>query len=989
MERLDIAKELGNNMGNVDRALRVLKQSIENHKQHLGLVRELRNTVAAGDACHKLGLAYHLLGDFKQAIEYRKQCLSIVKHLGDKAGEGRVYNQLGGDYVHLREYQKAIECHQQHLRIAKELGHRAGEGVAYENLGIAYKSLEDFKQAIEYHKQLLSIAKELGDRAGEGRAYEDLGAAYKSLEDFKQATEYHKQLLSIAKELGDRAGEGRAYKHLGAAYKSLGDFKQAIEYYQQGLGIAKELGDKTEEEVVYFELGDAYNDLGDFKQAIEYHKQQVCIAKERGDRVNEGLGYTNIGVSYYGLGDIKQAIEYQQQRLSIAKELGDRDGEGVSYTNLGNAYHALGYIKQAIEYHKQELSIFKELGDKERMGYAYNNLGASFVRLRAFKQSIQYQKQSLRIAEELGDKMGKGLAYNNLGIAYHDLGDFKQAIDYHNQQLSIAKELGNKDLEMRAYCNLGRAYYSQSDFKQAIEYHKQSLSVAKELRRRSLEGYLQYYLGLDFETSGALHEAADYYQRSVNLRDEFRTLLQYEDAWKITFRNFNKDSYTALWRTLVKLSRCDQALCVAEKGRAQALVDLIKSQYSSDLTTSGSLEPKPMIFDMISDVSSPTLFVALEGNTIHSWLLCKGRNIQFKQKVVKDVKVELEDVVAYLERLRISAFKEIRGGARVICENRSLDELRVEDELPPTKEKSEGTINLSQSKSTSLRFFHDCIISPISDLLEGDELVVVPDGPLCLAPFAAFLDSESKYLSESMRIRILPSLMSLKLIHGSAEDYHEKSGVLLVGDPCLEELTDLLGYPFFAPLPYARKEVEMIGGMLGIPPLTGKEATNAEVLRRITSVAVVHIAAHGKMETGEIALAPNPSRTSNSPEGKDYRLTISDVQTAKLRARLVVLSCCHSAQGRVSAEGVVGIARAFLGAGARSVLVSLWAIDDKATMEFMRSFYKHLKDGHSASVSLNRAMECLRKSKEFGAVRYWAPFVLIGDDVTIEFGENV
>ena len=87
----------------------------------------------------------------------------------------------------------------------------------------------------------------------------------------------------------------------------------------------------------------------------------------------------------------------------------------------------------------------------------------------------------------------------------------------------------------------------------------------------------------------------------------------------------------------------------------------------------------------------------------------------------------------------------------------------------------------------------------------------------------------------------------------------------------------------------------------------------------------------------------------------------------------------------MSSEGVVGIARAFLGAGARSVLVALWAIGDEATMEFMRGFYQHLKNGNSANVSLNRAMKCLRETEEFNAPRFWAPFVLIGDDVTVDF----
>ena len=89
----------------------------------------------------------------------------------------------------------------------------------------------------------------------------------------------------------------------------------------------------------------------------------------------------------------------------------------------------------------------------------------------------------------------------------------------------------------------------------------------------------------------------------------------------------------------------------------------------------------------------------------------------------------------------------------------------------------------------------------------------------------------------------------------------------------------------------------------------------------------------------------------------------------------------------MKAEGVVGIACAFLGAGARSVIASLWAIEDKATMEFMTNFYKHFMAGQSASESLNLTMKHMRESDEFCDVKQWAPFVLIGDDVTWNYSQ--
>ena len=282
-----------------------------------------------------------------------------------------------------------------------------------------------------------------------------------------------------------------------------------------------------------------------------------------------------------------------------------------------------------------------------------------------------------------------------------------------------------------------------------------------------------------------------------------------------------------------------------------------------------------------------------------------------------------------------------------------------------------------------MRTFYNAVIDPVKDLLQGDEVVFVPQGPLFLAPYAAFMDPNSKYLCETLRMRLLASLSSLRLLKNCPADWHSKTGALLVGDPYVQEVR--YEGARLPQLKWAEKEVQMIGEILQTAPLIGKQATKDEVLRRISSVALVHIAAHGKMETGEIALAPNTTRSSVNPAREDYLLTMKDVLKAQIRARLVVLSCCHSARGEVKSEGVVGIARAFLGAGARAVLVSLWAIDDEATMEFMKVFYQQLVNGRSASEALNKAMKSMRESVRFNAVKYWAPFVLIGDDVTVEF----
>ena len=539
--------------------------------------------------------------------------------------------------------------------------------------------------------------------------------------------------------------------------------------------------------------------------------------------------------------------------------------------------------------------------------------------------------------------------------------------------MSIAKDVLNRTGEGNAYCSLGKAYLFLDEFQQAIECFWQSLCIAEEVGDKLLEGRAYYNLGISFLLLGCWNKALFHFITSVEILDAIRASCISEDALKISFRNIYRGAYNNLWQLLIKLQLTDEALYAAEKGRAQALVDALKINYGLTSLSLKSNESEEELTIILKKISVSTVFLAVQKETINMWVLRKERRAIFRQAELK-VEGAHEDFFAVLLE---TTLKNIRAGVNVRCENRSLDERK--DNQTSSTEKEHQTPELSHDTLGCFKPLYNAVIGPIEDLLRDDELIVVPDGDLSLAPWAA--------LSESLRIRTVPSLTSLKFIIDSPDEYHCKSGALLVGDPCLKKVTNKGGYPIYDQLEYAKKEVEMIGEILKCQPLTGEAATKNEVLRRINSVALVHIAAHGSKETGEIALAPDPCWESKIPE-KEYFLRMSDIQAVKLRARLVVLSCCHSGQGEVSSEGVVGIARAFLFAGARSVVATLWAINDETTLEFMKRFYQHLRGGESASSALQRAMKCLRDSDKFSAPKYWAPFVLIGDDVTIEFDES-
>ena len=984
------AKEVGDkheegnaycNLGNAYDRLGDFKKAIEYHNLHLKIAKEVGDKHGKGNACGNLGNAYDSLGDIKKAIEYHNLHLKIAKEVGDKHGKGGACGNLGNAYRRLGDFKKAIEYHNLHLKIAKEVGDKHGEGVAYGNLGNAYHSLGDLKKAIEYHNLHLKIAKEVGVKHGEGGAYNNLGNAYQILGDFKKAIEYHNLHLKIAKEVGDKHGEGGAYGNLGNAFHRLGDIKKAIEYHNLHLKIAKEVGDKHGEGDAYGNLGSAYGRLGDFKKAIEYHNLDLKIAEEVGDKHGEGGAYGNLGNAYHSLGDLKKAIEYHNLHLKIAKEIGDKHGEGGVYGNLGKAYDRLGDFKKAIEYQNLHLKIAKEVGDKHGEGGAYGNLGNAYHSLGDLKKAIEYHNLHLKIAKEIGDKHGEGGAYGNLGNAYHSLGGFKKAIEYQNLHLKIAKEVGDKHGEGGAYGHLGNAYLSLGNFKKAIEYQNLHLKIAKEVGDKCLEAEAYYLLGCVFELQGGMPKAVEHYQASINLFNSLRALLKSKDEWKVNFRNRHQMAYTGLWRVLAEQGNVDEALFFAEKGRAQALTDLMESSFCGGTSYHKGEDEDCAV---LKNVPSNTVFQAVDEANVNLWVVSEGKQVQLRKSKLKGFVSENSESSQSFESFMLGVYTQLGVRSNVRCENRSLDALR-EGRSKVDEKTKEANPQPHIQQDECLSTLYDIAMKPVADLIEGDELLIIPDGPLWIAPYAALKDGNSKYLCESFTTRVAPSLASLRLIADCPDDYHKSSGALLVGDPWVSEVTNSEGEKVLEQLPCAKEEVEMIGKILNITPITGRQATKREVLKRLSSVSLVHFAAHGCPETGEIALTPDLDRISTVPtEKEDYILTIRDVLNVQLRAKLVVLSCCHSGRGEIKAEGVVGIARAFMGAGARSVVVSLWAIDDEATLQFMKCFYQHLAESKPTSKSLNLAMKSLRESDEFHDIKYWAPFLLVGDDLTFD-----
>ena len=970
------------------------KHAVTYGRKLLGIYRECGEMVKEGWLSMKLARISQSQNNYVEAKELYERAINIMRETGNKEKVATAYGNLGTVFHSLGEYIKAKQYLEKALAITMEISDKDGEAASYGNLGSVFYSLGDYVKAKEYHEKALAINMEIGDRDGEATNYGNLGNVFRYLGDYVKAKEYLEEALAMKMEIGDRDGEAAIYGNLGSVFYSLGDYVKAKEYNEKALAINMENGDRAGEATNYGNLGVVFESLGDYVKAKEYHEKALAINTEIGDRDGEAANNGNLGNVFHCLGGYVKAKEYQEKALAINMEIGDRAGEATNYVNLGRMFQCLLEFEKANEFINKALSIYIEIGDRVGKAANYNDLGTLYLfSLRKYKQSKECLEKALAIYMEIGDKAGEADVNIDLGEVFKALGNIEKSKEYYEKALALANEIDNRKLKQRTYAELG----SVTEDNMAKEYLGKALELSKDSDIES-ENHCYWFLTLRKLSQGKCQEAFYYLLRSIEKNEALRNLNANSDEIKISLADTHVFFYQLLSELFCNHGDPDNALYVEELGRARALADLMATQYSAETHISADPQSWIGIENVMTKGSNcACLYISYHAQRVFLWVLKTSGAITFRQLAVekdtlyKRLAQPAEDLDEFFA-IMASSFRSFSILPEEVCKDRSLNNT---DPAQSDSSHEERLTALQHGKvkedpEPSLTLFHEMLINPVSDLLKEPEIIIVPHRYLYRVPFPALLDKSRKYLSEKFRIRIVPSLTTLKLIQDSPADYHSQTGALIVGDPDVGVViyNERLNRNFVS-LPGARKEAEMIGQLLGVQPLLGKEATKQAVLQRINSVSLIHFAAHGKAERGEIALSP-PSSTTEIPQEDDYLLKMSDISKVQLRAKLVVLSCCHSARGQIKAEGVVGLARAFLGSGARSVLASLWALEDTATRQFMSCFYEHLLGGESASESLHKAMKWMRdealvRDDEAAKVSDWAPFMLIGDNVTFDF----
>ena len=997
-------------------------------KKALGVNKEINDKDGEATCYRNLGALFQSVGEYAKAEEYLHKALTIKTDIGDRDGEATCYGNLGALFQSAGEYAKAEEYLHKALTIKTDIGDRHGEATCYGSLGLLFHSVREYAKAKEYLHKALTINTDIGDRDREATCYGNLGVVFLSVGEYAKAKEYLHKALTINTDIGDRDGEATCYGNLGALFRSVGEYAKAEEYLHKALTINTDIGDRDGEATCYGNLGALFRSVGEYAKAKEYLHKALTINTDIGERHGEATCYLNLGVVFQSVGEYAKAEEYLHKALTINTDIGDRDGEATCYGNLGAVFQSVGEYAKAEEYLHKALTIKTDIGDRDREATCYGNLGELFLSVGEYAKAEEYLHKALTIKTDIGDRDGEATCYGKLGRLFQFVGEYAKAKEYLHKALTIKTDIGDRDGEATCYTNLGAVFLSVGEYAKAEEYLHKALTIVDrdreetchlslgegvkaqkyfqnslEISRRTVNINLQYYSLLSLSmcllnSKGNISEALLILHRSIQIFEKMHSCLGNKDGRKISFFDNHAGPYRLFSSLSFSYGKPYEALHVAELGRAKALAELMSNRYSIEKEIPINTQSFVGIEEvMTKNGNSTCLYISYYSDDIFLWVLKQSKLVACRRTklcesyVSKDGKISVDDLFGNESLLR-----NFHVLPQEQCEDRSLfssytnqltNDSNLEDSLSSLRlSLDEDEVHTDPEPPTLVQIYN-MLIDPVSDVLEGSEIIVVPDRCFFKVPFAALHDERNHFLSDSFRIRIVPSLTTLKLILDSPADSHSETGALIVGEPRVTDVYFKGELRYLGPLPGAKAEAEMIARLLPESQLLiAEQATRQAVLQRIPSVSLIHFAAHGDAERGEIALTP-PDSAMRPPHEADYLLTMTDISQVRLSAKLVVLSCCHTARGQIKTEGVVGIARAFLGSGARSVLVALWALQDDATEQFMRRFYENLVQGESASECLHRAMKWMRNNG-FSEVRQWAPFMLIGDDVSFHFGKE-
>jgi CHAT domain-containing protein/Tfp pilus assembly protein PilF len=836
---------------------------------------------------------------------------------------------------------------------------------------------------------------------------------------------------------GAPEGLGEAWVHslLGIMARKRGDPVAAEEALLRALAIRERLapGSLSVAQALG-SLGIVARNRGDLPAAEDYQRRSLVIRERLApESVDVAAGLNNLGVVLHDRSDLVGAEEHFRRALAIREKLTPDSLEAADVIgNLGLVAETRGDLARAEEVQRRVLAIYERRAPGSLgVSQVLTNLGNLAGQRDELAAAEDYYRRSLAIKEKLAPRsIGAAISHSNLGWVTWKRGDLAAAQQHLERALAIHEVVAPRSLESStAWSWLGDVALSGGDPAAAEGHYRRALEIRRERAPGSAtEAEAFRSLAVVYRRQNRPQEALEHYAAALAALDAQRRTLGGTDETRTRFSVRYAPYYHEAVDLLLDLDRPQEAFHVLERYRARGLLSLLAERdlvFSADIPE--ELDRARRLANADYDRARAQLAEA-RGDEVarrrEALDAVRRRQTEVQEKI-RSASPRLA-TLHYPEPLDLAAGRRALDAGTLLLSysigaekshlvavgpgaddftavplDITLRELRGEVARFRQALQQGGRLSLTPLQASARRL-GSLLLGPVAGpLARAERVLVLPDGPLHLVPFAALADPTAaqglRYLVEATPVHVAASVtVSAELAKRRRPG--RPATMVAFGDPDYSGLAAAPSRPVppgvssarerglaLSALPAARQEVEALERLFptGSRTYVGAEATEERAKSVGPGVSLVHFACHGLADErtpldSSLALAVPRDWQPGRDNGLLQAWEI--FERVRIDADLVTLSACSTGMGgEMSGEGILGLTRAFQYAGAKSVLASLWEVNDASTAELMRRFYGHLRQGRSKDRALRAAqVEMIRRPGSAHPNR-WAAFQLVGD----------
>jgi tetratricopeptide (TPR) repeat protein len=911
-------------------------------------------TRGRADVLSKYGSRLFAAGDNEKALDAYKRARKLFEDAGDRRGQGNTFYSEAAVLFRSGASEKALDAYKRALKLFEVVGDRRGQGNTFNNEAAVLFRLGDNEKALDAYKRAREIFEEIGDRQGQGSTFNGEAGILYRLGDNEKALDACRSARKILEEVGDRLGQGNAFNGEAIILYRLGDNEKALDAYRGGHKLYEQLGNRQGQANTLMGEADVLHRLGDNEKALDTYKSARKLYEQIGNRLGQGNTLIGEATVLFGLGDNEKALEAYRSARKLYVEVGYPEGQGNTFLAEAEVLYQLGDNEKALDAYKRARKFFEDIGDGMGQGNTFRGEAAVLFRLGDNEKALEAYRSAYKLFEKAEDPGGLGDTLLGEARLQSRQGNARAAKDLVSQAVAACRRSGSVSRERSAWLVTAEVEHSSGDLEPAVSAAREAVRLHAVWRSKRIS-----------ETQRARED------ESISA------------------------AYDVLVPVLLSQARTQQALAAAEEARSHVLLDLLAAGFKHGkpgTATDLHAERQRLVSELAQvetdsrQAADPSRLAELQRhrNQIdHALDWNQYQTLAAEQDAlltaqpldaagIRAVARETGPILLYY-----SADKELIGflvpsdGTGVFAARIDLSRDRLAEAVQRYIHDEANPFYAERAAQQS-RELWDRLLAPFAaHLPAGGPLVIVPHGPLHELPFETLLDPAGTPLFERWTVSFAPSVSTLARARQRHKEPQPKDGFLAFSS----------GHGLELPEAEAGEVARLFGNDKAAFKPT--EASFESYEHLVPSAKQLLISTNGTWVPGD----PRKTYLEILPtrDVHDSRLSVAEIAAIPLTAELVALEACDTERGETrSNDERLDLTRAFLTAGAASVLSTRWKVpDEPATTRFLLDFYRAYRQGGPGGKGLRKDQaltEARRRSRErVDPAQIWAAWVLVGD----------